>query len=467
MLIPKRKVFACMALILVTIIYASFSSSIRELHDLCVFSCIGIASSIIILFCVYKQITSVFIYYICLIIMHCGQFLMIAFGLPFPNSLRSSIALSTGSYSEMFAVRFTSIACFVIAFVFVLFYRTENNQETVVLYEEGTPVIRISSIGKVIIAFCIVLAVASDITRAISVSLVGYLKGFVQKNTILYYADMLLPLFIFLIIAVYKNNQKVIKTAYIMILFRSAFCAFFIGARSTAVLAIVMYTLAIIKLTDNNYIKEWISHFVTIIGIAGIIALPLSGVLRGDTIDGIGDFFKNYNPISYSLTEFGGTIENVKLSIGYYYDKEFTSSMFFESFLSIIPLSSFFFPSIVGGYGNAYASYINKRVGVLEGAGGAGGSLIGEAVFWFGGSFGGLLYLIIIAIIVVICSNKLSKRDTVKNTITNVGYLFMLYELFYQIRGTIYAPQTGIKLSIYFYIFYYFASKYLFVYKNN
>ena len=466
--IKKKQFFACMMIFIEIFTYCILVSTLKDMNSLCTISSIFIVLSGGIMFFSFGKITGAFVYYLCLLIMHCGQIFMLALKLPFPQSLKSSITLGQNGLNEFAAIKFTVIASMLVVFVFCLLIKEQDNRFGINESKNYTlRNVKLSFLGKVVVAVIILMSIASDFTRAYAVSIVGYLNGYKQTNTILYYADMLLPLFIFLLIIMYRNDLKTIKLVYIFILVKSAFSAFFIGVRSIAVLSIVMYTFAILIMTDNTMIKRLIKKLALSIAIIGVIALPLSGVMRGTKVDGISDFLRNYNPISYSLTEFGGSINNVRLSVSYFADKDFGVGTFFSSFLSILPVSTFLFPSIVGGYGNAYANYINNRVGVYEGAGGAGGSLIGEAVFWFGDGIGGYIYLVIITVCVTICFNKLTKVNKTSSNVANVGYLFLLYELFYQIRGTIYAVQTGVKLSIYFYIIFILFSRYFFKYEDK
>ena len=55
-----------------------------------------------------------------------------------------------------------------------------------------------------------ILTILSDVLRVISVAAVGYGAGYKQTNTILYYADMVFTICLFLLISTYKNNKKVI-----------------------------------------------------------------------------------------------------------------------------------------------------------------------------------------------------------------------------------------------------------------
>lgn len=120
-------------------------------------------------------------------------------------------------------------------------------------------------------------------------------------------------------------------------------------------------------------------------------------------------------------------------------------------------MSTILFPGLVTNYGGSYAAYLNTIY-----HGGYGGSIIGESAFWFGDGSLGLIFVMVISLIVVICMNILEKKRIKNDIASNTAILFLLYEMFYYIRGSVSDFQAGIKLAIYFYIIIKFTRKYLF-----
>ena len=449
MAFSKRRLIGALIIIVLLFVFSLIPSNDERTY--CIISSIVVIISLACLWRSFGTFNGALIYYACLAFMHCGQIIMIALNLPFPSVLRSSIVLGFTTENEFVAIKFTTISCLVCSLILYIFSNSKeekkvNNQPLQINGYELT------QIGWAIYIIILALSITSDITKAIAVNKIGYLLGFRQTNGILYYADMLLPLFTFFTLSIYRNNVKINKIVFLIMIFKSGFSAFFVGTRSTAVLSILMVAYAIYRLSERSENKRWIKKTCIILFLAGIIALPLSGLLRTKDVNGIVDFITNYNPISYSLTEFGGSINNVKQSSQFFYDKEISVVEFYKSFLTILPLSTIVFPNVVGTYGNAYANYINSRVGVFEGGGGAGGSVLGEGVFWFGPGIGGYVYIVIITLIVIWCFKKLNNNRSKNRLLFDPLVMFLLYELFYQIRGTIQSVQTGIKLGVYFYI---------------
>lgn len=456
--IDRANFYSGIYVILIFCVYCVNTQKDDNLRVLCIKSVIAIICAILVAIWKSKKITGGLLYCLCLTFMHMGQVVVIAFNMEFTQQLRSSVAIGNGIPNSLQAVHFSTLAC-IITIMTVCFI--ENNSvttaDTYMLSDmEAKHPIRMKSAGKLFVVLIGALAILSDLIRVVSVATVGYGAGYKQTNIILYYADMVFMICIFLIISAYKNNFKVIRYLMFFVLVRAAVSAFFIGTRSDAVLNIIMCVFAVRKLTTDMEIKNRVSRFFMWIIIIGIIALPFTGIARNNTSLTLSSFFHEYNPISYSLTEFGGTIVNVCKGIAQ--SGELPLSEFFKSFLSIIPMSTTLIPGLQTNYGGSYAAYLNINFN-----GGLGGSLIGESVFWFGTGTLGLFYVMIIAAIVAICMNILEKNCFNNGVASNTAILFLLYEMFYHIRGSVSDFQSGIKLAIYFFIILKITWKYVFV----
>lgn len=455
--IDKANFYSGICTLLILIMYVLFTQKDNDLKMLCVKSVLAVVCAILVAFWKSRKVTGGLLYCLCLAFMHMGQVLIIAFGMEFTKQLKSSIAIGSGVANSIPAVHFSTLACLV-TFMMMCFIETnniivDNNALMIVKKKEQ---MRIHPIALVFIGFIGILTILSDILRVISVNAVGYGAGYKQTNTTLFYADMLFTICLFLLISAYKNNKKVIKYIMFFVLFRSAVSAFFIGARSDAVLNIIMCVFAVTKLTTDVRIKNGVLRSFMWICVISVVVLPFTGITRNNASLTLASFFREYNPISYSLTEFGGTIVNVCKGIAQ--TGELPITEFFKSFLSIIPMSTTLIPSLQSNYGGSYAAYLNINFN-----GGLGGSLIGEAAFWFGTGFTGLVYVMVIAGIVAICMNILEQNRFNNRISSNTAILFLLYEMFYHIRGSVSDFQSGIKLAIYFFIILKFTWKYVFV----
>ncbi len=456
--IDKANFYSGIYTLLILSMYVLLTQKDNDLKMLCVKSALAVAFAIVIAFWKSKKVTGGLLYCLCLAFMHMGQVLIIAFGKEFTQQLKSSIAIGNGIANSIPAVHFSTLACLV-TFTMMCFIETNNIviiDNSALMTVEEKDQMRIHPIALVFIGIIGVLTILSDVLRVISVAAVGYGAGYKQTNTILYYADMVFTICLFLLISTYKNNKKVIKYIMLFVLLRSAASAFFIGARSDAVLNIVMCGFAVTKLTTDVRIKKGVIRSFMWICVIGVVALPFTGISRNNASLTLASFFQEYNPISYSLTEFGGTIVNVCKGIAQ--TGELPITEFFKSFLSIIPMSTTLIPSLQSNYGGSYAAYLNINFN-----GGLGGSLIGEAAFWFGTGFTGLIYIMAIAGIVAICMNILERNRFNNKIASNTAILFLLYEMFYHIRGSVSDFQSGIKLAIYFFVILKFTWKYVFI----
>lgn len=455
--IEKNKFFSICISIILLVIYLLFLKEQKGLYEECVVSTIVLVVSFGVLFFRYKKMTGGMLFYACMLIMHCGQMFLIALKMDFSESLKSSIAIGDTIPRSFETVVITTFLCLVVACTICVFENEEGDNKKGILNSNRT--VRITQLGWVVIGTIIALTVISDIVRIVQVSMVGYAYGYHQNNTILYYADFLFPLCYFFVITVYKNNWRVIRVVFFLVAFRDVYCAFLIGSRGEAVLDIIMCVFAISKITTNWEIKNRIKRIFIISCIAGFVLLPFTGLLRADRSLSFASFLRENNPLSYSLTEFGGSIVNVKLALEN--QRVLPVINFCASFLTIIPMSTRFIPSEIISYGNAYASYLNIAFG-----GGLGGSVLGEAIFWFGEGFGAACYMIVYAMIIILSMNKLKKDNQSMSFINNTVILFLIYEMFYQIRGSISSFQAGLKILIYFWIIMTLFGKYIFSYST-
>ena len=459
----KRTTFFCMIAMLFTILaYWNSVNEIKELKSTCITSLVAIG---IELFCIWikdKKITGGFLYVVCLVMMHFGQVVIIAMGLEFSEIRRTSISLGTGYPNSYEAIVFSTLACMIVGLVVIIFeknYIVENRNDYISLGVQEN--YSITAFGWLIICVFFGLTFVSDLVRIIQVSALGYGDGYRQTNTLLYYADLLFPMCVFLIISTYRDNQKVLWRVIVGVIIRAAYCALLIGSRSEAVLDIIMCTFAIVKLSNDYYMRRKIQRLFVVLCAVGVLIIPFAGLARNLTTLTLKGFLSEYNPIIYSLTEFGGTIVNVRLAIEY--QGGLGIPQFFLSFLSIFPMSGTLFPFLSTGLGGSYATYLNN----VRGFGGLGGSVIGEAAFWFGTSFGGLLYMAFIAIVVVSCLNQLNRSRNTAGVFKCTVILFLLYDVFYQIRGTVASLEGGIKLALYFGILFYFFGNKIIICKSK
>lgn len=435
-----------------TVLFCIMAALFPDIYAVSKLSLLTIFVAVLVLLLSFRGITGGILYFLCLILMHCGQIFMLAVGMEFPAILTTSIALGDKYPHSLEAVRFTTVACMIVALILVLAGKREQADEKQIADTDEE--LSISWIGWCMVAGVAILAVISDIVRAWQVAEVGYAEGFQQHNVILFYADMLFPLFCYLVIAAYKNKAKAVLAVLMVILARAAFSIFFIGSRGQAVLDIIMGYYATTVLTSDRKIKRFANILFYSIAGAGVLVLPLAGLLRGDALT-TEAFFDAYKPIEYSLTEFGGSVVNVRLAIPTHGD--IPVSEFFLHFLALVPASTHLFPFLTDSYGGNYALYLNTAGGDR-----LGGSVFGEAAFWFGNSVGGWLYVAVIAVVLILCINALSKGSSGKTIIRNTVLLYLISCIFFQVRGTVSDLLAGVKIAIYFWIIFFFLEKYLF-----
>lgn len=456
--IKKSKLFSICVSIILILIYKNLVEKQNDLHIECVISVSFLIATLFLLYIRYRKITGGMLFYICILIMHTGQIILTAFNLDFSSSLKSSIAISDIIPYSFEAIKITTILCLVIASTICIFENIEDLQKKNELIFPKIE-IKLTKLGWCIITIVIVLTVISDLVRIKQVANVGYAYGYHQNNTILYYADFLFPLCYFLVITVYRNDWRMIRSVFFLVAIRDLYCAFLIGSRGEAVLDIIMCVFAISKTTTSTKIKNNIKCIFILSCIAGFLALPFTGLLRADKSLSFITFLKDNNPLVYSLTEFGGSIVNVRLALQNQFSLPISD--FWTSFLSIVPMSTKILPNILNNYGGSYVNYLNIGFG-----GGLGGSVLGEAIFWFGEKSGALVYIFIYTLLVVLCMNKLRQDEKSSSLINNTVLLFLLYEMFYQIRGSISSFQSGLKILIYFWILMTAFKKYIFLNKN-
>lgn len=458
MLIDKRA-FCCGGLLIVLLGICSITLHVdMEIEKLCLVGIGYIVVALVLLWNRYKKFTGGMLYYVCLAFMHCGQMIILAFKMNFSDARKSSIALGNDySYSNE-AIRFV-VLCLLVVAIIISFFEKDYQDDEIICdnYFHDSVQLNLTGIGWMVLGFLMMLTFVSDVIRIIQVSALGYGEGYRQTNTLLYYADLLFPLCTYIIISAYRENIKVIRRVFLLVVFRALVCALFIGSRSEAVLEIIIAAYAILKLTSTQEITKFVKRSLLVIGVSAVVLLPFTGLSRNMTSLTLSEFLETNNPITYSLTEFGGTIINVRLGIQY--SGGLDVSEFFKSFASIIPMSGTFLPFLRTTYGNSYAAYLNAA----RGLGGLGGSSIGEAAFWFGTGAGGLIYVGIIAFIVIACMNALRNKHQTENIIRNATVLFLLYDVFYMIRGSVASLQGGIKIALYFWIILKLFSRYLFV----
>lgn len=456
----NKRAFCCGGLLIIILIICSSTLYVdMEIEKICLISIGYIVAMLFVLWSRYKRFTGGMLYYACLAFMHCGQMIILAFGMEFSEVRKSSIALGNDYNYSNEAVRFVVLSLLVVAIIICFFEKDYQYDELVCdnYYNNESTRLCLTGIGWMVLGLLMMLTFVSDIIRIIQVSALGYGEGYRQTNTFLYYADLLFPLCTYIIISAYHDNLKVIRRIFLLVVLRALVCALFIGSRSEAVLEITIAAYAILKLTSMQKIVKFVKRFLLIIGVSAVVLLPFTGLSRNVTSLTLSEFIETNNPITYSLTEFGGTIINVRLGIQYSDGLDVVE--FFKSFASIIPMSGTILPFLRTTYGNSYVSYLNTA----RGFGGLGGSSIGEAAFWFGTGAGGLIYVGVITLIVVACLNVLKNKHRIENVISNATVLFLLYDVFYMIRGSVASLQGGIKLALYFWVILKLFSKYLFV----
>ena len=449
MLIMKRPRFlSIVLLLLIELCFALASPLDSSLQMLSCMSVIALLLSIGIL-CKTHGLSAMTIFAISLAVMHCGQIAILAVDGAFPRALRTSVAIGEGYVYSAEAIRYVTHACLITNIWVACFEKASTKSEGIRCEQKMS----LTSVGWCFVVGVFLLSCLSDLVKAIQVAALGYGGGYKQANTLLFYMDLLYPLVLFLTIAIYADDIRYIKAVFWINIVKSVFSMLVIGSRGKVALSIIIMTYLILRMTNNPNVKRYIRKYLILIGIGGIIVLPFSGLLRVNTSLSFSEFIREVNPISYSLTEFGGTIVNITLAIPNM--KALNTSEFFTAFLTIIPAANLFVGSGVSAYGANYANYLNT-VGGRQ----LGGSIIGEGLFWFGEA-GGIIYLLIVATVAILVLNRINGKQTKMGITSTVCSLYLFYNICLHIRGAIVDTATGIKLMIYFYVLFLLVGKYL------
>ena len=450
MLIMKRtRFFSVVLLILIELCFALLSPLNCSLQELSCIAVIALLLSIGVLIKSQGGLSAMTIFAISLAVMHCGQIAILAVDAPFPKALRTSVAIGGGYPYSAEAIRYVTHACLITNIWIACMEKASGKSEGIRKRQQ----MHLTALGWCFVVGVFLLSCLSDLVKATQVSALGYAGGYKQTNTLLFYMDLLYPLVLFLAIDVYADNVRYIKTIFWVNIVKSIFSMLVIGSRGKVALSIIIMAYLILRMTNNPEVKQYIRKYLLLISVGGILILPFSGLLRVNTSLSFSEFIREVNPLSYSLTEFGGSIVNVTLAIPNI--QCLNIAQFFSAFLTIIPAANLFVGSGVSMYGANYANYLNT-VGGRQ----LGGSIIGEGLFWFG-EVGGIIYLLIIVSVAILIMNRINVKQTKMSIGSTVSGLYLFYNICLHIRGAIVDTATGIKLIIYFYIMFLLVGKHL------
>lgn len=292
-----------------------------------------------------------------------------------------------------------------------------------------------------------------DIGRAARVQALGYGAGYQYESGFSYTVSVFLNELLILLFIVNRHNKRMLTFLISLVSIRFILVLALIGNRGAAIIFAIMIIYILAKYTSySRFFSNKFSLFLIVL--AGSIALPFISLTRNDYIktNGVVDFIITYNPFTYFLAEFGGTIKTLFIAMEYNYEKFLNGAQFFYSSLAIFPGSDFLF----GGSSREYIGFalVLNRLDAIRGLG---GSLIANIYVNFGYSIFAYIAMGIMGWITSCFSNGLVQRKT--SLYTTLIYFGMFFGMLTAVRGEWYDFLINIKLMAYLIILIWVASK--------
>lgn len=383
----------------------------------------------------------------CLFLFHCGH-LWLTF---IDSDVQKWDFLFDYYASEFEQVRvYSYVTQMLIVFYIVGVFSLNKQQEKT---DDILPFEKTSSIFNVFFFLSFFICLYYDIQRAIRVSLVGYGSGFTYESGFAYTLSTFLNGLFILMFLINRRNKKMLIILVSLVLLRSYIVMFLVGNRGASVVFLI---LVIFLLSKYSMYKDCFSNksVIASMSIALTIVLPLISLTRNDyvQVDSISAFVVKYNPFSYFLAEFGGTIKTVILAFQHSVPKFENGAQFFYSSLALFPGSDAMF-------GSTYRQYVSiaRELNHLEGIGGLGGSLIANVYLNFKTSILAFVTMGLLSKLTCYFCNKLNQTNlTLYHYILFFG---MFAGMLTAVRGEWYDFITQLKTSIYLIALLWAASK--------
>lgn len=312
---------------------------------------------------------------------------------------------------------------------------------------------RTSSLLLLTTIVCYLLCLYYDIGRAVRVQALGYGGGYQYETGFSYTVSVFLNELLILLFIVNRHNKKMLSFLISLVSIRLVLVLVLIGNRGAAIIFAIMIIYILAKYTSySRFFSNKFSLFLIVL--AGSIALPLISLTRNDYIktNGVVDFIITYNPFTYFLAEFGGTIKTLFIAMEYNYKKFLNGAQFFYSSLAIFPGSDLLF-------GDGHRDYIGFALSLnrLDSIRGLGGSLIANIYVNCGYSVFSYIAMGVMGWITSYFSNGFAQRKS--SLYATLIYFGMFFGMLTAVRGEWYDFLINIKLMAYLIILMWVASK--------
>ncbi len=300
-----------------------------------------------------------------------------------------------------------------------------------------------------------IIGFAIEIKRAINVFSSSYAQGYLYESSIETYISTTVNVLLLFFLFQYRNDRKQFKHYIILQLVRILFISFFVGNRGASIINLLVTLFITVNYSYLSSNTRKIRRMMGLVVLSMVIILPFISAVRGRVENYSLETFQSVSYLEKFLSEFGGTIENVFLSI------DFTNMtgvpygfQLLCNFLAFFPGSTMIFGDVITN-NTSIPTIMNSFFDRAA----LGGSLIGQLYFNFGDTLYLYVSIFIIGAFSAFCSNKLMEKK--ESIYYYVFYLCLFSGLLTWVRGELYDLIIEIKLCIYILLLIYFSKNML------
>lgn len=409
------------------------------------FTFIDVLFVMILLYRKEKRLSFFFVFMSALAVFHFGQVPLEIFGLPINESygydLYSMYPGETMQQTLMFCC--TGFNLLMLPYFISTDNVCKNNYEYEISSTEKNRAYRYGVLLFWILLFPVLVY---DFTLIRSSITLGYQAKYEYSNSFLTSVDMYFPMAVICIIAGGKRDNNW-KKYYTFTLLRQMLQMIFVGNRGPIIICLIIYEITRRVFQNNTKVKNRWIYAIVALGI--VLLLPFIAMTRDiSNSTSIIDYIMNYNPVAMVLSEFGSTLITPILAFDYVQEVgKLCGKTFLGGLAIILPFSSRYLPNIreymnVGAILNPYSP--------LGGA--LGGSMFADVIINF--SYGGLLLLPIIGMIVKRISYKIEAARYSPNIVKNCLLIYFGYGLLLYTRGSAQDIGLALKRTLYMLLIY-------------
>lgn len=444
-MIRVRNPFLIVTHLLISLVGLSYAFHCNDLKTICIITLLQFAYAIVIFTTLgVSPLNFGVVFIVCLMLFNYGQTWLYAIDMK-TTDLKGYVNVFDTFSDEIIIIALRN-ALAAVCISLLVFIALTSQKKAVADNQEKTPLKNHFPLSWggwnfiYIVYWCVVLF--SNVMRAVSVFVLGYVEGFTFDNNFFYTVN----LYIIPMVVVDMKYRKAKGRRYIggliPLLINEAIVILFVANRGASLIRLIVVAVYYFRQKDRAEIKKSTLIWVGAAALAISFLLPFISATRTDLLQvNFWTFIAKNNPIVVFLSEFGGSLATSCYSVSAVKSGNGSNGMqMLFCILTILPGSGILFPNITTDL--QFAEKLNHLFKIR----GLGGSLTGEFYYNFG-YFGLLMYGIVYTVFSKLTGKALKRDNGVYREILIYQAMFGMITW---VRGSLYDVVNSMKIAIYF-----------------